>query len=99
MESDPDEVHLAVGAAHELTLEENATTGYRWSAAVAGAAVELLDSDFVPPAGDAAGAAGIRRVQVRAKAAGTAELHLRLGCSWSSDPAAERTVRLHVREQ
>ncbi len=98
MTGDPDQdAHLDVGEVHELRLDESPTTGYQWVVDVDGP-VEVLESQYVPASGGI-GAAGVRRVRVRAAAAGTADVHLRLVRSWSGESADERTVRLHVREQ
>lgn len=85
-ESDQGGSH-AVGAGQDVTIQlnENPTTGYRWSLDVEPAgAVDVADSGYTPE-GAAPGAAGKREFHLRTKAPGTIHLHLKLGRAWQGE--------------
>ena len=69
-----------------VRVQENATTGYQWSARVSGP-LEEESSELVPPATAAPGAAGERRVVCRAVGTGTGTIHLTLARPWDAGAA------------
>jgi inhibitor of cysteine peptidase len=66
-----------------VTLEENATTGYRWTVDAA-SGLELLSDRFVPR-GSAIGSAGERVFQFRPRCEGEHRLHLRHWRPWEGE--------------
>jgi predicted secreted protein len=75
-----------------VQLEENATTGYRWSVAEVDDALRIESDDFTPPGSGAAGAAGQRVVVVRPLRTGDARLVLHLQRSWEAEPLEVREI-------
>jgi len=81
-----------------VELEENATTGFRWTAAASGACVAVEDAGFLPSTGTAPGAAGTHTFQLRAATPGSCDVEFRLRRSWETGrpPARSLTMRLRV---
>lgn len=72
-----------------ITLDSNATTGFRW--ALTGkpdpAVVELVGSDYIAPTSTLVGAGGQEVWRFRATGTGTTSLELRYGRSFSGETA------------
>jgi inhibitor of cysteine peptidase len=85
------EVALRVGQQLALSLPENASTGYRWDVEEGdGSLLEIRQAEATYPS-SAIGSAGRAHWIVRAKAAGTTRLGLKLWRRWEGDkPPAER---------
>ncbi|MGA9994437.1 MAG: protease inhibitor I42 family protein [Pyrinomonadaceae bacterium] len=80
-----------------IHLEENPTTGYRWTAEQTDdATVELQDSDYTP-AGTGIGGGGERVMTFEAKAAGTANLRLKMWRQWEGDSSATERFNVTLR--
>jgi inhibitor of cysteine peptidase len=94
-------ITLSVGEMIEVTLTENASTGYRWAAPVD----RHLDGDDVlrevqrePEAQDLRpGTPGVRRFHFEALSAGSTELHLEYRRSWESSAKVARTFQLRIK--
>ena len=77
---------LRAGDTVLLVLEENPTTGFRWTTTVAaGAPVAIAGSDFLPGAIDRPGAGGRREIRFIAHRPGAAQIRLALTRSWSGE--------------
>lgn len=82
-----------------IELVEYATAGFRWEITwEPPEAVELVDSEYIPPESDAAGAAGLRRFRLRPVREGYALLTLEMVCPFlkGHPPAASGTIELRV---
>ena len=87
-------VELRVGDTLALQLYENASTGYRWS-------FEDLDEKIVSAREDgyvrrreAVGGGGTMQWTLEAKAAGTAQIKLRLWRRWEGDASIQKRYAL-----
>ncbi len=92
-------VDLAMGQVMELRLEENPTTGFRWSVVSDGApACEVVASRFQAK-GTAPGRGGEHAWQFRAVRAGECDIELLYRRAWdqSAEPARVFKVRVRVR--
>jgi inhibitor of cysteine peptidase len=97
---DGSSIALRVGEMIEITLTENASTGYRWTAP----ADRHLDVGDVlrevqtEPAGQnfRPGMPGVRRFHFEALGAGNTELQLEYRRPWAASAMAVRTFRLRV---
>ena len=79
--------NATIGNEIEVTLEEIATSGYRWSVEEVDVAVlHQADDLYEPPQSGRPGASGVRRYRFRVVGAGTSPIRLALARSW--DPAA-----------
>lgn len=87
-------VSLARGQPLVVCLVENPSTGYRWSLE-AGAGLQL-DADVFTPAGAGIGAAGQRRLTLRAAAPGTFRLVLLHRREWEPPAMALASFVLSV---
>lgn len=68
-----------------IRLPENPTTGFQWSVEQADARVlQLQSQDYMPPAGGALGAGGMRVYRYLAKAPGGTVVALQLARSWEA---------------
>jgi predicted secreted protein len=78
-------VNMAVGDVVTVRLQENPTTGYRWTVET----VSGLDQvgDRIETDG-AIGAAGVRSFQFRTTRAGSYELRFKLGREWEGEDSA-----------
>lgn len=81
-----------------VVLPENATTGYQWSIEEIPVALALESSDLVPPREAAPGAAGERRIVLRARETGQGRLVLGLTRPWESQRPTE-TFEINVTVQ
>ena len=93
------EVALEMGDVLEVSLSENASTGYQWSVKTKpDSLLEFEDAEAGPqaPAGPP-GKAGVRRFYFKAVGAGSGELELEYRRSWEKQKAAARIYKLRVR--
>jgi inhibitor of cysteine peptidase len=88
-----------VGDEIVIEIPENATTGFRWDIrAEPKECIQVEHSDFLPPEGDAGGAAGTRQVRLRPVSSGTASLTFQLVSPFRKNdpPARTGTIVLNV---
>jgi inhibitor of cysteine peptidase len=94
------EVALQVGQTLQVSLSENASTGYQWSispelknklAPVFREREETVQAADGPP-----GKPGVRHLTFEAVAAGTADLEIHYRRSWENDKPPARTFKLRV---
>jgi inhibitor of cysteine peptidase len=94
------EVTLRVGETLEVSLSENASTGYSWTippdlklklTPALREREETVDGPSGPP-----GKSGVRHLYFEAVAAGTAELEIHYRRSWEGEKEPTRRFRLHV---
>lgn len=76
-----------------ITLDENPTTGFRWTVESISGDLTLVSSEFESPADVKPGAGGHRAIRVRAGARGTGDLHLRYSREWEGSAASARRCR------
>lgn len=94
---DPDRVDVGVGESFAIALSGNGVGGYLWHLQQAPEAVRLLAERAEPPEGAAApGAAGTKRFELEAAAAGDAVLRFERRRSWEETPDAVREVVVHA---
>jgi predicted secreted protein len=91
------QIETAVGNRLEVLLPETATTGYQWEVDDPGDAVVVESSETVPAGDMRPGAAGQRRVVLRAARPGSARVSLRLRRSWEPPEKSEATYGVDVR--
>ncbi len=90
-------VEVHAGDIIRLRLEENPTTGYRWSLEPAGDdVVALAAADYVAPGG-AVGGGGERVFTFEAKKAGGATIRLKLWREWEGDKSITETFIITFR--
>ncbi len=89
-------IDLPVGETLQITLPENATTGFRW-------AIESSDSDIVEAlgsephyAGKAIGSGGEVAFTFRTKKAGSGEIVLKQWRQWEGDSSIVSRFRVRV---
>jgi inhibitor of cysteine peptidase len=81
-----------------IELNENPTTGYRWTtSSIDEAFLMPAGDDFVPPDQKSPGAGGLRRFFFRAKSAGSTALTLINKRAWQRDDQAVGTFNLTIR--
>ncbi|MEK6406391.1 MAG: protease inhibitor I42 family protein [Acidobacteriota bacterium] len=90
------EIELPIGETLELILEENRTTGFKWTLESKGEGVCKLASDDFEP-GAKVGQPGKHRWVFRADRAGSDSIKLSSGRSWDKQGKAERTFTLSIR--
>jgi predicted secreted protein len=96
--ADGQEIELAVGAELELTLSENASTGFRWQTVAHGApACQLVKDDFQAPTGDRPGQPGRHVWQFRAVQAGDGKIELSYSRAGRESATTGRTFTVRVR--
>jgi inhibitor of cysteine peptidase len=89
-------VEASPGDSVELVLPENATTGFQWQLEEPADPLRTESSDLVPPDDARAGAAGQRRVVVRAVRPGSGRLELLLRRSWEPPEQAQETYTVDI---
>jgi len=88
---------MAVGARFSIELDENPTTGYRWSAPAFDEKYLVLEADeYAPAAGAAIGGGGVRRFVFAVKSAGRTAIRLENKRPWERDAAPEATFEMTV---
>jgi inhibitor of cysteine peptidase len=86
---------LTLGAQLVVALEENPTTGYRWSIdPVQPPVIALMGDDYTINAGAGMGGGGVRRFVFRVVEPGETQLSLRLARQWDEQSVARRFVAL-----
>ena len=82
-------IELSIGAIIKITLPENSTTGFQWSApSIDGDGLELQGSDYVPAHEDESagvGAGGTRVFKLRALGRGEFQLRTERCQAWEPD--------------
>lgn len=91
-------VTVAPGDRVVIRVEENAATGYQWSATSVSGPLEQEAHELIPPEDAAPGAAGRRRVVFRALERGQGAVELSLQRPWEGGgpPAAHFRVEVSV---
>jgi tripartite-type tricarboxylate transporter receptor subunit TctC len=94
-------IETQVGQEVTITLDSNATTGYRWQLAepLDESILELVGSEYEPPEGGGIGAGGQELWTFRGVGQGESEIALKYVQPWEEDaaPAKERTFTVVVR--
>jgi inhibitor of cysteine peptidase len=92
-------VDIALGDTVQVTLPENATTGYRW-------AVDRYDEEFIELLGteprytaNAVGSGGTVAFTFQGKMAGTGEVALKHWRHWEGDSSVTNRFRIRLRVQ
>jgi inhibitor of cysteine peptidase len=89
-------VSLPVDARFSVELEENRTTGYRWSAAeFVPESLELVADDYIPGTSAGIGGGGTRRFEFVVKAIGKTSISLAYKRPWERKAPAQ-TYELNV---
>jgi inhibitor of cysteine peptidase len=89
-------IHLPVGQMMELRLNENPTTGFRWSFAADGRPFCTVVSDSYTPREGPPGAGGHHAWQIKATRSGNCHLELLYRRPYDPDAASARTFTLDV---
>jgi inhibitor of cysteine peptidase len=92
-------VAVHVGDAITIRLPENASTGYRWSAAGVDRAHLSVDPPRIERTSEAVGSAGTSVWTVRATQPGTTRLELRKARSWEQSAIERFTIDITVAER
>jgi len=91
-------VEVRRGAKITIELNENPTTGYRWTISSIDEVFLVPEDDaFLPPDQKGPGAGGLRKFFFRAKGAGSTALTLINKRAWQSDDQAVGTFKLAIR--
>jgi len=91
------QVQVARGAKITVELQENPTTGYRWTiVGIDDASLAAEGDEFLPPSQKSPGAGGQRRFFFRAKAEGSTALSLVNKRAWERDDKAVSTFNLTI---
>jgi inhibitor of cysteine peptidase len=90
-------VTLTVGTRFSVELEENPTTGYKWSAPeFDGRSLALEAGDYTLARGAAIGGGGTRKFAFAVKSTGRTTIRLAYRRPWEKDTAPEATFELTV---
>jgi inhibitor of cysteine peptidase len=90
-------VSLAVGTRFSVALEENPTTGYKWSTPeFDGRSLALEADDYTLAKGAAIGGGGTRKFGFLVKSTGRTTIRLAYKRPWEKDAAPEATFELTV---
>lgn len=90
------ELDVMVGDELVVDLEENPSTGYRWTLKDDVDGLELLGDDYDPADDLTVGSGGTRRFLFRAASEGRHEHHLALSRAWLADAEPLRTAKVVV---
>jgi len=74
---------IEAGSTITVSLPENPTTGYQWTARADGP-LTVVDDEFIPPTGDLVGAGGTRVWTLKAESPGTAAFTAVYERSWET---------------
>lgn len=94
-----DNIEMQINGVITVTLCSNPTTGFQWDeeARISDATVlEQASHEYVAPAGDTPGAAGIEKYTFKALKAGTTTISLEYSRPWEGGEKAEWTCTLSV---
>jgi inhibitor of cysteine peptidase len=90
-------VSLAVGTRFSVALQENPTTGYKWSAPeFDGRSLALEADDYTLAKGAAIGGGGTRKFGFVVKSTGRTTIRLAYRRPWEKDAAPEAAFELTV---
>ena len=90
-------VDVQRGAKITIELQENPTTGYRWTiSSVDEAFLQSEGDEFLPPNQTTPGAGGLRRFLFRAKGAGSTAVTLISKRAWQRDDQAVSAFNLRI---
>jgi inhibitor of cysteine peptidase len=90
-------INLRVGAAAELHLPENPSTGYRWAIDAADANVAEIKEEAYDPASKAVGSGGQAQWVMKAKAPGTTTIKLKRLRQWEGESSVVERFELTLR--
>jgi inhibitor of cysteine peptidase len=93
-------VDVSIGDTIEIRLEQNASTGFRWSVTASCDPIcPIVEDDREAPAPAARGASGHHRWRLRAVQSGECDFVLAYRRPWESErpPAREFRIRIRVR--
>jgi inhibitor of cysteine peptidase len=91
-------VQVRRGAKITIELNENPTTGYRWTiSSIDEVFLEPEGNEFLSPGQATPGAGGLRRFSFRAKGAGSTALTLISKRAWQPDDQAVGVFNLAIR--
>jgi inhibitor of cysteine peptidase len=93
------EISLRTGDVVELRLQENPTTGYKWHFKAQGYPVYAVVAENYIAGGAAPGAGGTRHWQIRAIAAGTAQIELIHARHWETEAPPAQTFTMTIRAE
>lgn len=91
-------VTLAKGDKLVIKLDENASTGFRWSQVKRPPIVRFVSSTFVPSASEAIGASGVRTYTYAPVTTGDGTLTLRYARAWTSDGSTTYKLKISVKQ-
>ena len=89
-------VQVAAGSTFTLSLEANATTGYRWAERVDGVAVRSDGGEYLAPGEGMPGQGGTQEYRYEAVAAGTATIELTYSQAGSGEVGQQYVVTVEV---
>lgn len=89
-------IQVDEGSSFTLSLEANATTGYRWSERVEGDAVRSAGGEYAAPTEGRVGQGGTQHFDYDAVMAGTSTISLTYAQAGSEDVGQQYTVTVEV---
>ena len=92
-------VELKVGGVLEVTLPQNASTGYHWAVDHVDDVVSLTASQPIRPSSDAPGAGGGVSFTFRGEKPGAGAIALKNARSWEGDSSVAGRFRVEVHVQ
>ena len=93
------EIKLGTGDVVELCLQENPTTGFKWHFKARGQPVCAIVAENYIAGGAEPGAGGTRHWQIKAIAAGTAQIELIHARPWETEAPPARTFTMTIRAE
>lgn len=91
-------IDAELGQPFTIELDGNPTTGYEWDLKEGGGKVRLVDRRAASR-GPGIGAGGVQSLTLEPVAAGDAVIKLQYKRRWDTNPAQERTFRIHVSDK
>ncbi|HUR98943.1 MAG TPA: protease inhibitor I42 family protein [Pyrinomonadaceae bacterium] len=91
-------IHAKEGDVFSIALASIPGAGYQWDADVDSQKLELVDKEFIPPAGGAIGGAGREVFRFKSLAAGDCEIRFVYKRPWETVSAETHEIKLHVKE-
>jgi len=90
-------VEIDVGENLELSLQENATTGYRWEIEnLDNKVISVKDEDYQPSSGGKVGGGGTKKWSLKAIAPGTTEFRLKLWRQWEGNSSVQKRFSVNL---